>query len=119
MNTQKYQIERRYIAKRPNVRPGTRLITGTPEFFVAHDTGNPGATADNHYAYFNSLKDRTASAHVFIDDTKILEIIPTGTGYDPAEKAWHVLYNVKTATIYMAMMPTMRLSGWNFVTAGA
>lgn len=96
MDTKKYQIERRYIVKRPNVRPGTRLTTGTPEFFVAHDTGNPGATADNHYAYFNSLKDRTASAHVFIDDTKILEIIPTGTGSDPAEKAWHVLYNVKT-----------------------
>ncbi|MDR9852870.1 N-acetylmuramoyl-L-alanine amidase [Paenibacillus sp. VCA1] len=33
---------------------------------------------------------------MFIDDTKILEIIPTGIGPDPAEKAWHVLYNVKT-----------------------
>lgn len=26
----------------------------------------------------------------------ILEIIPTGTGAEPAEKAWHVLYNVTT-----------------------
>lgn len=96
MDKTKYQIERRYIAKRQNVRPGTRLTTGTPAFFVAHDTGNPGATADNHYSYFNSQTDRSASAHVFIDDTKILEIIPTGTGPDPAEKAWHVRYNVTT-----------------------
>ncbi|MGG6309768.1 peptidoglycan recognition protein family protein [Paenibacillus macerans] len=96
MDKTKYSIERRYIAKRSNTRPGTRLKTGTPAFFVAHDTGNPGATADNHYTYFNNLTDRSASAHVFIDDTKILEIIPTGTGTDPAEKAWHVLYNVTT-----------------------
>ncbi|MCM3699179.1 N-acetylmuramoyl-L-alanine amidase family protein [Paenibacillus macerans] len=94
MDKTKYTIERRYINKRPNVRPGTRLKTGTPAFFVAHDTGNPGATADNHYTYFNTQKDRSASAHVFIDDTKILEIIPTGTGTDPAEKAWHVRYDV-------------------------
>lgn len=96
MDKTKYQIERRYITKRPNTRPGTRLKTGTPAFFVAHDSGNPGATADNHYTYFNGLTDRSASAQVFIDDTKILEIIPTGTGPEPAEKAWHVLYNVTT-----------------------
>ncbi|GIO84515.1 hypothetical protein J25TS5_14470 [Paenibacillus faecis] len=96
MDKTKYKIERRYIDKRPNVRPGTRLKTGTPAFFVAHDTGNPGASADNHFKYFNGLTGRTASAQVFIDDQKILEIIPTGTGPDPAEKAWHVIYNVTT-----------------------
>ncbi|MDU4696379.1 MAG: peptidoglycan recognition family protein [Paenibacillus sp.] len=96
MDKTKYTIERRYITKRPNTRPGTRLTSGTPAFFVSHDTGNPGATADNHFTYFNGLADRSASAQVFIDDTKILEIIPTGTGPDPAEKAWHVLYNVTT-----------------------
>ncbi|MGG6311551.1 peptidoglycan recognition protein family protein [Paenibacillus macerans] len=96
MDKAKYTIERRYITKRSNTRPGTRLKTGVPFFFVAHDTGNPGATADNHYTYFNNLTDRSASAHVFIDDEKILEIIPTGTGTDSAEKAWHVLYNVTT-----------------------
>ncbi|KGE16236.1 N-acetylmuramoyl-L-alanine amidase family protein [Paenibacillus wynnii] len=92
----KYPIERRYIDKRHSVRPGTRLTSGTPGFLVAHDTGNPGASADNHFTYFQNLKDRSASAQVFIDDKKILEIIPTGTGPDPAEKAWHVLYNVIT-----------------------
>ena len=96
MDKTKYEIERRYINKRSNVRPGTRIKTGSPAFFVAHDTGNPGATADNHFTYFQNLKDRSASAQVFIDDKKILEIIPTGTGSDPAEKAWHVLYNVTT-----------------------
>jgi hypothetical protein len=90
----KYKIERRYITKRSNTRPGTRLKTGSPVFFVAHDTGNPGASALNHFNYFNNLTDRSASAHVFIDDKMILEIIPTGTGNDSAEKAWHVLYNV-------------------------
>lgn len=92
----KYIIERRYINKRQNVRPGTRLTSGTPGFFVAHDTGNPGASADNHFEYFQNLVNRSASAHTFIDDKKILEIIPAGTGPDPAEKAWHVLYNVTT-----------------------
>ncbi|CAM3493879.1 MULTISPECIES: peptidoglycan recognition protein family protein [Saccharibacillus] len=95
MQANKYPIERRYIAKRSNTRPGLRLTTGTPAFFVAHDTGNPGAGAESHYRYFNALTDRSASAHTFIDDTKILEIIPAGTDTDPAEKAWHVLYNVK------------------------
>ncbi|APB77370.1 1,6-anhydro-N-acetylmuramyl-L-alanine amidase AmpD [Paenibacillus polymyxa] len=94
-NPNKYTIERRYINKRRNVRPGTRLTSGTPVFLVAHDTGNPGASADNHFTYFQNLKDRSASAQVFVDDKKILEIIPAGTGPDPAEKAWHVLYNIK------------------------
>ncbi|MBY7736266.1 peptidoglycan recognition protein family protein [Paenibacillus polymyxa] len=95
-DTKKYTIERRYINKRHNVRPGTRLTSGAPVFLVAHDTGNPGASADKHYTYFNGLVDRSASAQTFIDDKKILEIIPTGTGPDRAEKAWHVLYNVTT-----------------------
>jgi hypothetical protein len=95
-NPNKYTIERRYIDVRRNVRPGTRLTSGNPVFLVAHDTGNPEATADDHFTYFQNLKDRSASAQVFVDDKKILEIIPTGTGPDPAEKAWHVLYNVTT-----------------------
>lgn len=96
MNTSKYTIERKYIDVRHMVRPGTKMTSGTPKFIVAHDTGNAGADADDHYKYFQNQTDRTASAHVFIDDKKILEIIPTGTGNDPAEKAWHVLYNVTT-----------------------
>lgn len=96
MDLNKYPIERRYIDRRANVRPGTRLVTGSPAFFVAHDTGNPGASADNHYTYFNRQTERTASAQVFIDDRRILEIIPSGTGADPAEQAYHVVRSVKT-----------------------
>ncbi|WP_433943355.1 peptidoglycan recognition protein family protein [Paenibacillus sp. SN-8-1] len=96
LDLNKYKIERRYINKRPKVRPGTRLTSGTPGFFVAHDTGNAGADADAHYRYFNTQTERSASAQTFIDDKTILEIIPTGTGSDPAERAYHVLYNVQT-----------------------
>ncbi len=92
MNLSKYPINRKYIQKRSNTRPGLLLTTGDPVFFTAHDTGNEGASAENHYRYFNTLTDRSASAHTFIDDKQILEIIPTGTGPDRAEKAWHVLY---------------------------
>ncbi|ASS66469.1 MULTISPECIES: N-acetylmuramoyl-L-alanine amidase [unclassified Paenibacillus] len=96
MDDTSYPIERRYIAVRSNTRPGARLITGCPAFLVAHDTGNPGAGADAHFRYFDTLRDRTASAHVFIDDRRILEIIPAGTGEQAAEKAWHVIRNVTT-----------------------
>ncbi|ASS66537.1 N-acetylmuramoyl-L-alanine amidase [Paenibacillus sp. RUD330] len=96
MDSNKYQIERRYINKRPNVRPGIRLVTGSPAFLVAHDTGNPGASAENHFSYFNTQTDRSASAQVFIDDKRILEILPAGTGPDPAEQAFHVIRNVTT-----------------------
>ncbi|QJC53103.1 N-acetylmuramoyl-L-alanine amidase [Paenibacillus albicereus] len=85
-----YPIERRYIRIRPETRPGLRLTAGGPAFFVAHDTGNPGATAEAHFRYFDRQTERYASAHVFIDDQRILEIIPTGTGSEPAEKAYHV-----------------------------
>lgn len=50
----------------------------------------------HHYNYFNTQRDRSASTHVFIDDKRILEIVPTGTSVDVAEKAWHVRYNVRT-----------------------
>ncbi|OXM15239.1 peptidoglycan recognition protein family protein [Paenibacillus herberti] len=93
MNKENYPIERRYIRIRSNTRPGTRLSVGSPAFFVAHDTGNPGASADAHFRYFERQMDRIASAHVFIDDRSIIEIIPTGTGAEPAEKAYHVVRN--------------------------
>ena len=96
MDPNKYPIERRYLPIRNNTRPGIPLSTGDPVFFVAHDTGNAGSTADQNYRYFLNLTGTSASAHTFIDDRTILEIIPTGTGNDRAEKAWHVQYNVPT-----------------------
>jgi N-acetylmuramoyl-L-alanine amidase len=47
-----------------------------PEYIVIHDTGNPnkGANAEMHYQYFNG-GDRQASAHFFVDDFKVLQVI--------------------------------------------
>lgn len=54
------------------------------EYIVVHDTGNPrkGAGAKNHYFYFDR-KYRGASAHYFVDDSNIIELI------DPHLVAWH------------------------------
>src|SRR5690606_15685100 len=49
--------------------------------------GNGASTAYNNRTYFNR-EQPSASAHTFIDDKYILEIIPL------LEKAWHVRYNV-------------------------
>lgn len=43
---------------------------------VLHWTANYGATAENHYSYFNNLKDRYASAHIFVDKKEAINIIP-------------------------------------------
>ena len=55
-------------------RPGTKLTK--VEKIVEHYTANPGASAFNHYKYFSNLKDRFASAHIFIDKTDVYLIIP-------------------------------------------
>jgi N-acetylmuramoyl-L-alanine amidase CwlA len=81
----KYKIERRYISKGRS-RSGEKLVGGTPDFLVAHETANNTADADDHYKYFNRHV-ISASAHTFIDDSKILEINTVD------EKAWHVFYN--------------------------
>lgn len=55
------------------------------EYIVIHDTGNeaPLAHAEAHYNYFNNAK-RNASAHYFVDEKQILQII------EDADTAWHV-----------------------------
>jgi hypothetical protein len=78
-----YEITRDYI-KLGNSRSGQRI--SRVRFIVSHDTGNPGSTAYNNQRYFNNQQP-SASAHTFIDDKYILEIIPL------TEKAWHVQYN--------------------------
>lgn len=80
----KYEITRDYIDF-GNSRSGENL--DEVQFVVSHDTGNPGATAYANREYFENV-DPSASAHTFIDDKYILEIIPLD------EKAWHVRYGV-------------------------
>lgn len=78
-----YTITRDYI-KHGDARSGLKIPRHL--FGVAHDTGNPGSTAHNNRDYFNNHQPE-ASAHTFIDDKYILEIIPLD------EKAWHNRYN--------------------------
>lgn len=85
----KYVITRDYINKGKS-RPKEK--NSGIKFIVAHDTGNPGSTAYGNRAYF-AKNVVSASAHTFIDDDVILEIIPLD------EKAWHVRYVVTTDNI--------------------
>lgn len=90
---QKYKIEKKYLTTDTERRPGTKI--SKVGFIVAHDTGNPGSTADGNIRYYeNSRNDMNASAHTFIDDKSIIECIPLLTGRP--EKAWHVIYDVVT-----------------------
>jgi N-acetylmuramoyl-L-alanine amidase len=82
----KYDITRDYIGF-GDARSGQELQD--VQYIVSHDTGNPGSTAYANRNYFENV-DPNASAHTFIDDNHILEIIPLD------EKAWHVRYNVST-----------------------
>ena len=54
------------------------------EYIVVHDTGNfnKGANAEMHFAFFNGA-DRQASAHYFVDDHSILQLVKD------CDKAWH------------------------------
>jgi N-acetylmuramoyl-L-alanine amidase len=86
----KYTIEKKYLPVKSLRRSGKKIDKVL--FVVAHDTGNDGSTAENNVNYYiNSANQIEASAHIFVDDKKIIECIPALTG-EP-EKAWHVLYN--------------------------
>lgn len=54
------------------------------EYIVIHDTGNeqPLANAGAHFNYFNNAN-RNASAHYFVDENQILQII------EDTDTAWH------------------------------
>lgn len=73
-------IEKKLIKYNFSSRAGKKI-----EYIVIHDTNNKnkGADAEAHYRYFNG-GDRGASAHYFVDDAKILQII------DDSMSAWHV-----------------------------
>lgn len=66
-------LEFRYLPIKYNYssRKGNKV-----QYLVIHDTGNPGvgANALNHYKFFGG-KNRNASAHYFVDDKMIVQII--------------------------------------------
>jgi N-acetylmuramoyl-L-alanine amidase CwlA len=87
----KYNITANYIPKPSKRRSG--LIISKVRFLVAHDTGNKNSTAAQNVMYYiNSRDEKSASAHLFVDDKEILECVPALTSQP--EKAWHVLCNV-------------------------
>jgi hypothetical protein len=70
-------------------------------FLVAHDTGNPGASARAHARWYqndpNPPPGKVSSAHLFVDDRDVIETVPSGLiAGSPAEIAYHVLYSVPT-----------------------
>jgi N-acetylmuramoyl-L-alanine amidase CwlA len=71
----------------PNRRSGSRITK--VRFLVAHDTGCKNAQANNFYRNYINQPALSASAHIFVDDKEIIEVIPS---FDKPEKAWHVLY---------------------------
>lgn len=88
----KYEIEIRYLTGPSKRRPMTPMQP--VRFLVAHDTGNPGSTANGNIGYFEATRnDMYASAHTFVDDRHIIECIPLLTG--TPEQAWHVVYEVE------------------------
>lgn len=83
------QITQKYMPI--GLRRSGEKITPKIMFLVAHDTGNDGATAQNHVDYYTrTYNDQQVSAHTFVDDKMIVEVVPLN------EKAWHVRYNVNT-----------------------
>ena len=55
-----------------------------PKYTVIHETGNTdiGADAERHYRYFNG-GDRGASAHYFVDDKQIIQVVEHNV------QSWH------------------------------
>lgn len=89
----KYSIETKYLPVGTKRRSGYAM--DRVGFLVSHDTGNPGSTAlGNVNYYIDSANDQSASAHIFVDDRRIVECVPFLTS--APEKAWHVLYSVTT-----------------------
>ena len=73
-NENMVNIIQKFIVKRNNTRPG---IGQTVKGIVVHYTANNGGTALNHFNYFNNGANGVyASAHYFVDDSMIVQLIP-------------------------------------------
>ncbi len=80
-------IIQKYIPVGTLRRSGQKILQ--VKGIVAHDTGNPNSTAlQNANYYVSTPNEAEVSAHTFVDDVNIIEVIPQ------TEKAWHVRRNV-------------------------
>jgi len=87
-----YAIVPQYAVLGSRRRPGRHLAA--VRFVVAHDTGNPGASAAAHARWYRNDPNpaQPASAHLFVDDVAIVETVPAMTA--AAEHAPHVRNSV-------------------------
>lgn len=67
-----------------------------PKYIVIHDTGNPGASANNHYLYFNG-GNRGSSADFFVDSDNIIQIVDTDVNYSWAVGDGKGVYGITNA----------------------
>lgn len=82
-----FKVTKKHLKGNPYTRPGNKL--GKVRGIVIHWTANMSSGADDeaHYRYFNGnaiLAESYASAHYFVDQDSILEVVP------PNEMAYHV-----------------------------
>ncbi|MCP3741473.1 N-acetylmuramoyl-L-alanine amidase family protein [Rossellomorea sp. BNER] len=81
----KLNYKKKHIKKHPTTRTGIKLIR--VQAIVDHWTANYGASALNHFKYFNTTlpnlndnlpenKKRYATAHIFVDKNEALELVP-------------------------------------------
>ena len=76
-----------------------------PKYIVIHDTGNPGAGANNHYIYFNG-GNRGASADFFVDSNNIIQTVNTDVNYSWAVgdgKGAYGITNANSCSIEMCL----------------
>ena len=76
-----------------------------PKYICIHDTGNPGASARNHYNYFNG-GNRGASADFFVDSGNIIQIVNTDVNYSWAVgdgKGTYGITNANSCSIEMCL----------------
>ena len=67
-----------------------------PVGLTIHETATPNASAENESAYFHN-GDRSASAHFFIDQDSIVQILPEGL------RAWHAGKQANTRFLSIEM----------------
>lgn len=89
----RYEITRNLIPLSSRL-PGMPMAPGV-RFLVAHDSGNPSASATDHVRFYMNQPNPPAasisSVQLFVDDQSIMEVIPAVSA---PEQARHVLYSV-------------------------
>lgn len=83
-------IQKKYVGYNYSAR------SSKPKYIVIHDTGNPGASANNHYNYFSG-GNRGASADFFVDSNNIIQIINTDVNYSWAVGDGKGVYGITNA----------------------